>query len=185
MSENSVAGSLKATSGWSIVWAVLIILAGVIAISLPLISGIGVSIVIGWLLVVSGIFHLVESFHAKGAGAFFWRLFVGIIYVIGGFFIAVYPVHGLIVLTFALGIILIVQGVFAIGGYIAHRALPGSGWILFNGICALLLGLIIWRDGARAAVWVIGTLVGINLIFSGFTRLMLWSAVRSALGSAS
>jgi len=185
MSENSVTGSLKATSGWSIVWAVLIILVGVIAISLPLISGIGVTIVIGWLLVVSGIFHLVESFYAKGAGAFFWRLLVGIIYVIGGFYIAMHPAFGLLTLTLWLGIILIVQGFFALGGYFAHRSLPGSGWILLNGICALLLGLIIWWDGPRAAVWVIGTLVGINLIFSGVTRLMLWSAVRGVLSSGS
>lgn len=184
MSEGSIAGSLKTASGWSIVWAVLIIIAGVVAISLPLISGIGVTIVVGWLLVISGIFHLIESFHAKGAGAFFWRLLVGVIYVIGGFYIAVHPAFGLITLTLWLGIILIVQGVFAIAGYFAHRALPGAGWILFNGICALLLGLIIWWDGPRAAVWVIGTLVGVNLIFSGVTRLMLWGAVRNALGSS-
>lgn len=178
-----VAGTLKKASGWAIAWAVLIIIVGVIALSLPLISGIGVTIVVGWLLVIAGIFHLIEAFHAKGAGAFFWRLFVGIIYVIGGFDIAMHPAFGLITLTLVLGIILIVQGLFAIGGYFAHRVLPGAGWILFNGICAVLLGLIIWWDGPRAAVWVIGTLVGINLIFSGVTRLMMWSAVRRSLSA--
>jgi uncharacterized membrane protein HdeD (DUF308 family) len=183
MSESTVAGSLKRVSGWAIAWAVLVILAGVVAISLPLISGIGVTIVVGWLLVISGILHLVESFEARGAGAFFWRLLVGIIYVIGGFDIAIHPTFGLITLTLVLGIILIVQGLIAIGGFFGHRRLPGSGWILLNGIIALLLGLLIWWDGPRAAVWVIGTLVGVNLIFSGVTRLMMWGAVHRSLSA--
>jgi uncharacterized membrane protein HdeD (DUF308 family) len=183
MSDNGTVGTLKRASGWAIAWAILIIFVGILAISLPLVSGIGVTIVIGWLFVVAGIFHLVEAFHTKGTGAFFWRLLVGIVYVIGGFYLAWHPTYGLLWLTLWLGIILIIQGVFAIIGFFAHRKLPGAGWILFNGICALLLGLLIWWDGPRAAVWVIGTLVGINLIFSGVTRLMLWSSVHKSLSA--
>jgi len=60
----------------------------------------------------------------------------------------------------------------------------GAGWMLFNGIVTILLSLIIWWDGPRAAVWVIGTLVGIHLIFSGISRLMIWGAVRKSLTAA-
>lgn len=179
----SSAVSLKRASGWAIAWAVLIILAGIIAIFLPFISGIAITILVGWLLFVSGIFHLVEAFHARGAGSFFWRLLVGLVYLIGGFDIFIHPAFGLITLTLVLGIILILQGVLAIGGFLAVRARPGAGWILLNGIVALLLGLLIWWDGPRAAVWLIGTLVGINLIFSGVTRLMIWSAVHRSLAA--
>ena len=59
----------------------------------------------------------------------------------------------------------------------------GVGWILFNGVVSILLGGLIWYDGPGAAVWIIGTLVGIHLIFNGITRLMIWSAVRKAVTS--
>ena len=181
MDGPDVTGSLKKASGWAIVWAILIILAGCFAVSLPLLSGLGVAIVVGWILVISGIFHLIEAFHAKATGTFFWRMLVGGIYVIGGFDIAVHPAAGLLTLTLLLGIILIVQGVIGIVGFFGYRSLPGAYWILFNAIFALGFGIFIWWDGKRAAVWVIGTLVGFTLIFSGITRLMLWGAVRKAL----
>lgn len=181
MDEPGVAIRLKRASGWAIVWAILIIVAGIFAISLPLISGMGVAIVVGWLLVISGILHLIEAFHAKATGSFFWRLLVGGIYLIGGFGIAMHPAFGLLTLTLVLGIILIVQGIVGILGFFGYRSLPGAYWILLNAIFALGFGFFIWWDGARAAVWVIGTLIGFTLIFSGVTRLMLWGAVHKAL----
>ena len=181
MDESGAANPLRKASGWAIVWAVLIIIAGIIAVSLPLLSGLGVAIVVGWLLVISGIFHLIEAFHAKGTGTFFWRLLVGGIYLIGGFDIAIHPAFGLLTLTLVLGIILIVQGIIGIVGFFGYRSLPGAYWILLNAIFALGFGIFIWWDGARAAVWVIGTLVGFTLIFSGITRLLLWAAIHKAL----
>ena len=178
------AAPLKKASGWGIAFAILIILAGIFAICLPFASGIAITIVVGWLLVVSGVFHIADAFHAKGVGAFFWRLLVGIVFIIGGLDIAFVPLRGLFTLTFVLAIILMVQGIFTLIGFFRHRKMHGAGWMLFNGIVTILLSLIIWWDGPRAAVWVIGTLVGIHLIFSGISRLMIWGAVRKSLTAA-
>ncbi len=150
---------------------------------LPFASGIAIAIVIGWLLVISGVFHLAEAFHSKGAGAVLWRVLIGIVFIIGGLDIAFAPLRGLFTLTFVLGIILVVQGVISIVSYWGHRRMHGVGWILFNGVVSILLGGLIWYDGPGAAVWIIGTLVGIHLIFNGITRLMIWSAVRKAVTS--
>ena len=181
MTESTVTGTLKKASGWAIAYAVLIIIAGFLALSLPLASGLGVTIVVGWLLVFSGVFHVADAFHSKGAGSSAWRFLVGLVYIIGGLYIAFHPAFGLLTLTFVLGIILLIQGVVGIVSFFRHRNMSGAGWLLFNAVVTLLLGLIIWWDGPRAAVWVIGTLVGINLIFSGFSRLMIWGAVRKKL----
>lgn len=181
MEKPDIADQLKGASGWAIVWAVLIIVAGIFAVSLPLLSGLGVTIVVGWLLVISGVFHLIDAFHTKAAGTFFWRLLVGGIYLIGGFDIAVHPASGLLTLTLVLGIILLVQGIIGIVGFFSYRSLPGAYWILLNAFLAVGFGIFIWWDGARAAVWVIGTLVGFTLIFSGVTRLLLWDAIRKSL----
>jgi uncharacterized membrane protein HdeD (DUF308 family) len=184
MGTSGAAFSLQKASAWAIAWAVLIIIVGIIMISLPFIAGLSVAIVVGWLLVIAGIFTLVEAFHARGAGSIIWRLLVGVVYVIGGFDIAMHPAFGLITLTLVLGIIMIVQGVIGLYGFFQHRGLPGAGWILFNALVALAFGLFIWWDGPRAAVWVIGTLLGVNLIFSGVTRLMIWSSVHRVLKAA-
>jgi uncharacterized membrane protein HdeD (DUF308 family) len=156
----------------------------VIAISLPFVSGIAITIVIGWLLVVSGVFHIADSFHAKGAGSSAWRLLVGVVFIIGGLDLAFVPLRGLFTLTFVLGVILLVQGVIGLVSFFRHRAMHGAGWLLFNALVTLLLGGIIFYDGPGAAVWVIGTLVGINLIFSGISRLMIWFALRRGLTAA-
>jgi len=174
----SAASPLKKASGWGIAFAILIILAGILAISLPFASGIAITILVGWLLVVSGVFHIADAFHAKGAGSFIWRLLIGIVFIVGGLDIAFVPLRGLFTLTFVLAIILLVQGVISLISFFRHRTMHGAGWILFNGVVTILLGLLIWWDGPGAAVWVIGTLVGIHLIFNGISRLMIWSAVR-------
>lgn len=181
MDQRNPGGQLKKASGWAIMWAILIIVAGIFALSLPLVSGIAIAILVGWLLMISGVFHLIEAFHAKATGTFFWRLLVGGIYLVGGFDIAIHPTFGLLTLTLVLGIILIVQGIIGVVGFFGYRSLPGAYWILLNAIFALGFGVFIWWDGARAAVWVIGTLVGFTLIFSGVTRLLIWGSVHKAL----
>ena len=181
MNEPEVSNELRKASGWAIVWAILIIFAGVIAVSLPLLSGIGIAIVVGWLLAISGIFQLIEAFHAKASGTFFWRLLVGGVYLIGGFDIAIHPAEGLLTLTLVLGIVLIGQGIIGIVGFFGYRSRPGAYWILVNAILAVGFGVFIWWDGKRAAAWVIGTLVGFILIVTGVTRLLLWGAIRRAL----
>ena len=178
------AAPLKKASGWGIAFAVLIILAGIFAICLPFASGVAITVLVGWLLVVSGVFHIADAFHAKGVGAFIWRLLVGIVYIVGGLDIAFHPAWGLVVLAFVLAIILMVQGVITVIGFFRHRKMHGAGWLLFNGIVTILLSLIIWWDGPEAARWVIGTLIGIHLIFSGVSRLMIWSAVRKSASAA-
>ncbi len=183
MTESALREPIKKVSGWGIAFAILIILAGIMALALPFASGIAIAIVIGWLLVISGVFHLADAFHSKGAGAVIWRVLIGIVLIFGGIDIAFFPVRGLFTITFVLGIILVVQGVISIVSYWGHRRMHGVGWILFNGVVSILLGAMIWYEPSTAAAWIIGTLVGIHLIFNGITRLMIWSAVRKAVTS--
>jgi uncharacterized membrane protein HdeD (DUF308 family) len=77
-----------------------------------------------------------------------------------------------------LAIFFVVEGVFDLVAYFPTRAIPGSGWILFDGIVTLVLGLLVWRQWPSSSLWVMGTLVGISMIFTGMTRLMLSLAVR-------
>jgi len=179
MSATSPGTIVKKAVGWSIGLSVLMIVAGILAIASPLAAGIAVNVLIAWLLVFSGCVHLVFSWHTRTTGAFLWELLVGILYIFIGVYLLVHPVAALMSLTIALAIYLLLEAIleFALGFKL--RPLPGSGWFLFDGIITLILAVMIWRTWPSSSAWVIGTLVGISMLFSGVSRLMLSLAARS------
>ena len=183
MSIDTIVGELNKASKMSIGCAVVLIVLGFLAIALPHGTGIGITILVAWAMALSGFAYLAFAFAAQGAGAFVWRLLLGIAYVAGGFYIGFHSNVGLVAVTLAVAAVFFAEGVLQIIVYFQFRALPGSGWVLFDGIIALLLGFLIWRTWPSSSDWAIGTLVGANLLVSGFTLLMGSMAVRKAVSS--
>ncbi len=181
MSIENLRDSLKRFNGIFIGSSILMIVVGILAIVLPLAAGIGISVLVSWLIFLMGFAYLVYAFAARGVGGFLWRLLLGIFYVVGGLYLAFHPGLGLVSLTLVLAFILFAEGLMQIAVYFSLRALPGSGWLLFDGIVTLVLGLMIGLSWPSASAWAIGTLVGINFLFSGFTRLSYAAACRKAL----
>ncbi len=171
MSIEDLKDPLKRFNCVSIASSVLMVAVGILAIVLPLAAGIGVSVFVSWLIFLTGFAHLVYAFAARDAGGFVWRLLLGIIYVAGGLYLAFHPSLSLISLTLVLAIILFAEGWMQIMAYFSLRDLPGSQWILIDGIITLLLGLMIGLSWPSGSAWAIGTLVGINFLLSGLTRL--------------
>jgi uncharacterized membrane protein HdeD (DUF308 family) len=147
------------------------VMVGILAIALPLAAGIGVSLFVSWLIFFTGFAHLVYAFAARDAGGFLWQLLLGIFYVAGGLYLAFHPRLSLLSLTLVLAIILYAEGLMQTLAYFSLRVLPGSRWILIDGIITLLLGAMIGLSWPSGSAWAIGTLVGINFLFSGLTRL--------------
>jgi uncharacterized membrane protein HdeD (DUF308 family) len=160
-------------SGKSMVWAILLIAFGFLAIALPFATSWGVVVVIAWLIVFSGGFQFIHAFQSKGVGHILWKLLVAILYLIVGIYFLLHPLLGVAAFTFALAIFFVLEGAFDLVAYFQSRHIAGSGWILFDGIVTLILGLLVWRQWPSSSLWVIGTLVGISMIFTGMTRLML------------
>jgi uncharacterized membrane protein HdeD (DUF308 family) len=103
---------------------------------------------------------------------------LGILYIFVGAYLLFHPVAGLASLTLALAIYLFAEGVLELILWFRLRPLPGSGGLLFDGIITLILGVMIWRTWPWSTEWAIGTLVGISMLFSGTSRLMLSVAAR-------
>jgi len=179
MSETSGASFVKKTVGWSIGLSVLMIVAGILAIASPLAAGIAVNVLVAWLLVFSGGAHLVFGWHTRSAGGFLWELLVGILYIFIGVYLLMHPVAGLVSLTIALAIYLFLEAILEFVLGFTLRPLPGTGWLIFDGIVTLILAVMIWRTWPTSAPWIIGTLVGISMLFSGISRLMVSLAARS------
>jgi uncharacterized membrane protein HdeD (DUF308 family) len=181
MAGQSTTDLFKEATGISIGLALVMIVLGFLAVFLPFATGIGVSILVSWIIVFSGFAYLAYAFAARGAGSSIWRMLIGIVYVVGGVYLAFHPGLALESLTLVVAAIFFVEGLLAIVVFFSFRALSGSGWILFDSIVTLLLAYLIWRPWPSSSVWAIGTLLGINLIVSGVTRLMFIVAARKVL----
>ena len=171
MSTSSLGAIAKESVGWSIGLSVLMILAGVLAIVIPPAAGIAVLVVVAWLLMLSGAVHLVFAWQTRTAGGMIWELLLGILYIFVGVYALLHPVAGLASLTLVLALYLFAEGVLELIMGFRLRPMPGSGWLLFDGIVTLVLGILIWRSWPSSTEWVIGTLVGISMLFSGTARL--------------
>src|SRR5437867_13114549 len=178
MSVETTVGNVRKTSGWSMLWAILMFVCGILAISLPLASSIGIVIVLAWLILFAGICHLIFAFHSHSLGAVLWQVLLAIVYGIAGIYMLMHPLLGVLSLTLLLAVFLLVEGILEIALYFRIRRVRHAGWVLFDGIVTLILGIFIWAQWPSSSVWVIGTLVGISLIFSGISRFMLSQAVR-------
>ena len=172
------AGLSTLGSGKSIVWAIILIIFGFLAIALPFATSWGVVVVIAWLIIFSGGFQFIHAFQSQGVGHILWKVLVAILYLIVGIYFLLHPILGVAAFTFALAIFFVVEGVIDLVAYFQTRAIPGSGWILFDGIVTLILGLLVWRQWPSSSLWVIGTLVGISMIMTGTTRLMMSLAAK-------
>jgi uncharacterized membrane protein HdeD (DUF308 family) len=169
--------------GWSIALSIFLILAGLVAILLPPIMGLGVTLYIGWLLIVSGIAHFVFAWKSHSAGAVLWEVLVGFVYLFAGGYLVLHPLAGLLSLTLLLAIYLCIEGIFEI--ILSFKVTrSGRAWLIFEGVITLILSIMIWRTWPFSTIWAIGTLVGISMLFSGFSRLMFSLACRRSLAHA-
>ena len=178
MSPASVGSIVKESIGWSIGLSALMILAGLLAIAVPPAAGVAVVLVVAWLLVVSGGAHLVFAWYTRTTGGMLWELALGILYVLVGVYVLMHPGAGLASLTLALAFYLFAAGILELVLFFLLRAMLSSSWLLLDGIITLILAVMIWRTWPSSTEWVIGTLVGVSILFKGLCRLMLSLAAR-------
>jgi uncharacterized membrane protein HdeD (DUF308 family) len=165
-------------TGWMMIWGIVMLICGILAIALPWASGIGVVIVVAWLLLLAGVSHLLLAFHTHSVGGVLWQILLALIYGAAGIFLLMNPLAGLVTLTLVLAVFLLMEAVFETALYFQVRGRVNAGWILFDAIVTLLLAILVWSQWPSSSLWLIGTLVGISLIFSGISRISLASAMR-------
>jgi uncharacterized membrane protein HdeD (DUF308 family) len=165
--------------GWLLALGILMIALGVFAVGAPGVATVAVQLVLGWILVIGGIGQGIHAFMVKGWGGFLLQLLSAALYLLVGVLLLVNPVEGALALTFILAVFLIVEGVFKLVMALRVRPHRGWGWLMASGILSLILGLLIWSEWPVAGLWVIGLLVGIQLLFTGWSLVMLALAARA------
>jgi uncharacterized membrane protein HdeD (DUF308 family) len=159
---------------------IILLVLGVLAIVVPPLASLAVTVLIGWLFLISGIAGLVMTFMAKRAPGFWWALLSAVIAILAGGALLWSPVQGVLSLTFVLIAFFLIDGVLSIVLAIEHRRqLAGRwGWILLSGIVDLIIAGIVFAGLPGSAAWAIGLLVGIDLVFGGIALIMVALAAR-------
>jgi uncharacterized membrane protein HdeD (DUF308 family) len=174
-------GVAKKITGWYIAAAVLFIVLGIFAIIEPGVASLGVTLLVGWLLIIGAVGHLIGAFKGGGAKQVIFQLLIAVVYFIGGIYFLTHPIMALGTLTLLLAGVILAEGVLEIISYFRMKGEGASGWVLFNGIVTIFLGCLIWFHWPSSTVWAIGILVGVNLLMTGITRLMFGLAVRKVI----
>jgi uncharacterized membrane protein HdeD (DUF308 family) len=174
----AVLNGIKRASGWSIVLGILMIIVGIIAMLAPWESGLVITLVVGWCAIFNGVAQIIYGFRTHGGWHILLEVVLGIIYIIAGIYLLMHPRAGLLALTLLLASFLLVYGIFALVLAFRMRPRSGWGWVLFDAIVTLLLGILIWAHWPWNSAWVVGTLFGISIFVSGITRLMMSLAIR-------
>ena len=148
---------------------VILVVLGFLAVAVPMVAGLAVTILFGWLFLISGIVGLYTTYVLRHAPGFWWSLMSGVLAVVVGCWLLVQPALGLVSLTYLLIAFFIIEGVATIMFALDHRAaLTGRwGWMLVSGIIDLFLAAVILAGLPGTVAWALGLIVGINMIFGG------------------
>lgn len=178
-SDIKPADAIRKAANLTIGLGILLLVLGVIAICFPLASSLAAAIWVGWLLVIGGAVLLVHALRGRQEEGFWFKLLWAIVYLVAGLLLLASPVSGVLTLTLILAVLWIVEGVTAIA--FAFRLKPASpwGWVLFDGIVTVLLGLLIWIGWPGNAPWLLGLFLGISLLSTGISVLLLGLALKS------
>jgi uncharacterized membrane protein HdeD (DUF308 family) len=169
----------KKNAGWLVILGVVTVIAGVLAMGSPLASGLAVAFIVGIAMTIGGVARTISAFSAGSFGQGALAFIGGILTLGAGLILAARPGIGLATLTLLLGGSLVMDGIS--GAILAFRVRPekGWGWMLFSAAMGVVLGFLLLREWPLSGLWAIGTLVGINLLFSGLSIISVGAAARS------
>jgi uncharacterized membrane protein HdeD (DUF308 family) len=148
---------------------VIAIVVGCVAILIPAVFSVGTAIFIGWILLIAGAFLVAGAFTAHSIGTVLLRLLWAFLTLAVGLYLIVEPHNGTLTLTLLLGIYFLFMGVTRITVAFVGRGQPNAGLVALSGFAGLLIGILVLAKLPSSADWAIGLLVGIDLIFAGWT----------------
>jgi uncharacterized membrane protein HdeD (DUF308 family) len=171
---------VKRHSFWYLLQSVLMILGGILALVFPIISSVAIVILLGWLLIFSGILQAFSLIDVRHVPHFWLQLVSVVLSVLVGILFLRNPEAGLLTLTLLLIVFFMVEGISKIIFSLTIRPFPNWGWVFASGVVGILLAFYLWANTPVTAIWLLGVLLGIELISEGAALgRMAWQARKS------
>jgi uncharacterized membrane protein HdeD (DUF308 family) len=181
-----LAGALRRHWALFLTEGIALVILGLLAVTAPAIASVAATVFFGWILLISGVAGLITTYRGRQVPGFGWSLLSALIGIVAGLLLLVWPLQGTLSLTAVLIAFLWVEGVVTIMYALEHRAaLSGRwGWMLASGILDVGLGVLILAGLPGTALWALGLIVGINLLFGGWALILMALHARPASTSA-
>ena len=169
---------IKENASAAVTAGVILLIMGVLALVSPLVAGLSVTIMVGILLMISGVGQCFVAFKAGAFGKGLLMFVMGLLMTLAGLYMVTQPGAGMMSLTLFLVIYLVVTGVVEVIAAFQARPEEGWGWFLFSAIMTLLLGVMLWRQFPLSGIWAIGILFGVKMISSGSSLVFIGRSVK-------
>ena len=168
---------LRRSWGWLLALGISLIVLGTLAVAVAEIATLASVVFFGALLAVGGIIEIAHAFRVRSTSGALLHLLAAVLSIVAGFLMMTEPLAGSLALTVLIAAYLLVSGVFRIAAALSVD-IPHRGLAVFGGIVALVLGLLVWSELPGSALWLIGTFLGIDLLFRGWWAVTLALALR-------
>ncbi|HSY06774.1 MAG TPA: DUF308 domain-containing protein [Steroidobacteraceae bacterium] len=161
---------------------IALVILGLLALLAPVVASVAATVFFGWILLLSGIVGLVATLRARHAPGFVWSLLSALVGIVAGVLLLGWPVQGTLSLTAVLIAFLLLEGGVSILYALEHKSALSNrwGWMLASGIVDLILGLLLFIGLPGTALWALGLLVGINMLFGGWALILMALQARPA-----
>ncbi|HLY51467.1 MAG TPA: DUF308 domain-containing protein [Steroidobacteraceae bacterium] len=171
----AVAGAVRRHWRLFLAEGVALVILGLLAVMAPAIASVAATVFFGWILALSGVAGLITTLRGRQVPGFGWSLLSALVGIVAGLLLLFFPVQGALSLTAVLIAFLWIEGVVTIMYALEHRAAPSGRWrwMLASGILDVALGLLILLGLPAAALWALGLIVGINLLFGGWALILM------------
>ena len=178
--RDAMRDAIKRHSLWYMIQGILMMVAGFVALLFPLVSSVAVILLLGWLLIISGILQSVSLIGASKVPHFWLQLISVVLSIVIGLMFLNDPGGGLVALTLLLVVFFIVGGMARIVFALTIRPLSDWGWVLASGIVGVLLGIYLFASLPITAAWILGLLFGIQLLSEGAALTYMTWKIRRA-----
>ncbi len=184
---SALEGAIRRHWGLFLAEGIALVILGLLAVMAPVIASVAATVFFGWILLISGIIGLITTVRGRQLPGFWWSLLSALVGIVAGALLLGWPLQGTVSLTAVLIAFLFVEGIVTILYSLEHRtALSGRwGWMLASGIIDVGLGLLLLAGLPGTALWALGLLVGINLLFGGWALILMALYARPTVSGAS
>ena len=166
--------------GWLLALGIVQIIAGWIAIAIPVVASFAAVAIFSAVLLVTAMFQLIHAFRVRAWPRSAWYGLGGVFYAIAGLLVAINPISGALTLAVIIAILFIADGVLRVAFGTSVRPISGWGWLVAAGLCSIVVGVFLLIGWPATALWVTGLLLGVNLVFTGSMNVVLALASRTS-----
>ncbi|MDI1445146.1 DUF308 domain-containing protein [Polyangium sp. 6x1] len=164
---------IRKNRGWFYGLGAAFMVLGVLLLLMPLIASLVTALVIGFVMVIGGIFQAFQAVQTRGWKGAAWSLVGAALLVLAGVLVVAFPLTGTVTLTLTLSAFFMANGVIKLIRAVQHRHIPAWGWLFFDGLVSLALGVLIFAGWPSTAAWALGLLVGIDMLLGGTSMILI------------